>query len=717
MKKVISLILSIMMLGTLTVPALAADSQDEALKKVTLAVKNTLGIDDSFTDFSGNLSDEGSFSYWSLNWSKDDVSISVNADPNGKILAYSKNQDYDYSGSAGYAPVFPKASRDQLQAAAKTFVEKLLTKNETIAFSSSGGELGTQKAMSYQFTGNVYLNGLKSPDTFYVEMRPDDLSVSSFRRYYLNSSYLAGAPSPIPSIAADKAASLFKDNTKLRLQYVLSADGKTAVLQYLPLSTDDIAVDASTGALVSLQMNTYYENGSTADAANPSAKGASGLSEVEQSAIDALGGVYSKSELDAAVRTISSLGIDSAYNLDSARYVMDKSTGKVECTLQYSKKISDEGTMQARFPDTYSSMKAAGTIYPIGLGKSVTVDAKTKALMSLYTYKDSDKEASVQSKDQMKANAETFLTAYCADKFKASAYNEADSSALDGSFIYSQSANSILFPTNSIYVSVNKYDGSIDSFSTGWTDGVSFTSADGIVNADKAKDAYCAGYKAVLQYVTVPAEISKTASTIYPKYNTDGKLLLAYKYESDNYVIGVDAKTGKVITQPASGTQTPAYTDLTGSYGKAQIEKLALYGIGFSGTVFQPTVQLTQKDAITLLLSAVGYTTDNEDSLYQAAYSYKMLTKAEKSTMQTMTRAEFVKMLIGATEYGSAAKLVGIYKCGFRDDSKISSAYLGYVSIAKALKVVNGDALNRFNPDSIISRQDAAIMLYNFMSR
>jgi hypothetical protein len=156
---------------------------------------------------------------------------------------------------------------------------------------------------------------------------------------------------------------------------------------------------------------------------------------------------------------------------------------------------------------------------------------------------------------------------------------------------------------------------------------------------------------------------------------------------------------------------------LNGSYGKTQIEKLAEYGIGFKGTSFQPTAKLTQKDALILLLSAVGYTTDNEDDLYQLAYGYQFLTKAEKDAGKTLTRAEFVKMLIGATEYGSAAKLSGIYQCGFRDDSKISATHYGYVAIAKALKMITGDTKNNFNPNTVITRQDAAIMLYDFMSR
>ncbi len=715
-RKIVSVILSAVLLITMAVPALAEESQDEALKRVTQVVKNTLGIDNSYTEFSGDLTDEGDFSYWSLYWRKDGGSISVNADTNGKVISYSKNTDDYYRDNSGYSPSFPKVSREELLSVAKAFVEKLLSKNESISFSSSDSGLSVQNVESYQFCGTINYNKLKSPETFFVQVRLADKSVISFSRNNFSSAYTADIPSATPSVAIDKASELLKGQVKLRLQYVLDKDGKTAVLQYLPVYNSDIAVDASTGSLIDLYSYVYNANRDMGDSAKSIADDESGLSDVEQSTIDKLEGVYSKSELDAAVRAISALGLDSAYTLDSARYTMDKTTGNVQCTLDYIKKISDEAAIQTRFPDAYASMKASGGIYPVNIDKRVTIDAKTRALISMYTFKNAGKEASVQSEAQLKANAEAFLSTYFTEKYKAAAFNELDSDTKEGSLVYSQTANGILFPANSLSVAVSKYDGTIDSFSADWTNGVGFASADGVISADKAMAAYTACFQAVLQYVNVALNDSNT-SISYPKYGTDCKLVLAYKFESENNIDGIDAKTGKAIIETAEDTQAITYTDLNGCYGKAQIEKLAQYGIGFTGTSFQPTAQLTQKDAIILLLSAVDYKVDNEDSLYQAAYNYKLLTKAEKNVGKLMTRAEFVKMLVGATEYGPAAALDGIYKCGFRDDSKITKTYYGYVAIAKALKIIGGDSKNNFNPSSVITRQDAAIMLYNFMSR
>jgi len=717
-KSVLSIALCVTLLLAMAVPAMAEDSQDAALKQVTLTVKNTLGIDDSYTDFNGNLATDGSFSYWNLDWSKDGQSLSVCADTTGKVISYYRSTDggYDY-GNSSYAPAFPSVSRDKAQQAAQTFIEKLLAQGETISFSNDDSNLSAQNVTAYQFYGTVNLNGLKTPLTFSVAVQTSDLSVSSFSRDEFLRSYTGSIPSATPIIAVDKAGLTLKGNVKLRLQYVLGDDGKTAVLQYIPVYSQDKAVDADTGALIDVYQGGYYPYPTYGGAENSTSddeKAETGLSDVEQGTVDTLKGVYSKTQLDAAVRAIAVLGVDSTYTLNAVRYLMNKTTGEVQCTLDYGKNIGDEITIQSRFPEAYSSMKASGGIRPISFGKSVTIDAKTCTLLSMNTYNSGGKESIAQTNDQLKMTAEAFLGKYFTEKFKMAAYNDFDSSADDGSFVYSQMSDGIIFPTNALSISVNRYDGTIDSFGTNWMDGVTFTSKEGIVKIDAAMAAYTACYKTVLQYVSVAGDTPKADAV---KYSAAGKLVLAYKYESERFVTGVDAKTGKAITGADGAPQAFSYDDLDGCYGKQQIEKLAKYGIGFAGTSFKPTAILTQKDTLILLLSAVGYTTDDNDSLYQMAYNYKMLTKAERADDKQITRAEFIKMLIGATEYGSAAKLSGIYKCGFKDDSKITKDYYGYVAIAKALGVVSGNSKGKFNPTNSITRQDAAVMLYNFMSR
>lgn len=61
-----------------------------------------------------------------------------------------------------------------------------------------------------------------------------------------------------------------------------------------------------------------------------------------------------------------------------------------------------------------------------------------------------------------------------------------------------------------------------------------------------------------------------------------------------------------------SGVPAITYTDLSGSGVKADVEKLARYGVGYDGGRFRPDKQLTQWDLVALLASLEGYCIDPE---------------------------------------------------------------------------------------------------------
>ncbi len=725
-KKIITVMLSAILLVTLALPALAADtvsgtSVDTQLAQVTLTVKNTLHIDDSYTGFTGNLTDEGSTGYWELNWTRDSNTINVYADKNGKVMSYNHWVDKDNTAYSNYyAPAFPKTERTDALNAAKSFVESVLGSNETVTFDNYNSGYYTSNTVYYSFNGTVDLNGLKSPVTFSVQVRTDDISINSFYRSDLYSQYTE-IPSATPTITKDVAAGLLAGKVKLQLEYVSSADGKSATLQYVPVYTGNYVVKADSGELVNLDNVSYKStNVSTSDMAM-GAKQDSKLSDVEQSAVNTLKGVKSKTELDTAARAISELGLTSDYLFESSSYSMNKETGEVLCRLQYDKTITDTSVIKERFPKDYANIQSSGNNYSIHIYKNITVNAMTSSLVSIDTYDSGSDETGKMSTAQLKSNAEAFLSKFFNGKYSLTAYNENSSNQDIGCFTYSQTVNGVLFPTNTISITVNSYDGSINNLYINWTDNVTFESANGIVNAEAAKITYISCFKTVLQYVNLtmkqPVIMPYTDSKIAAD-SSSSKLNLAYKYDSDSGISGINAKTGKPIAETYNqASEAMTYNDIDGCYGKAQIEKLAKYGIGYTGGSFKPTTQLTQKDALTLLLGAVGYSSTTDDELYNGAYQYKLLTKSEKSADKVMTRGEYVKMLIGATEYGAAAALNGIFNCGFSDDSSISSRYYGHVAIAKSLGIVHGDSSNNFNPDGVVTRQDAAIMLYNFMSR
>jgi hypothetical protein len=470
------------------------------------------------------------------------------------------------------------------------------------------------------------------------------------------------------------------------------------VLQYLPVYTGSYIVDAATGELVdvdTLYIDLLYAGseagmgGKTADSA--ASTPGTGLTEVEQATVDALQGVYTSEQLDAAMRGMTELGLTDDYTLQTVSYTMNKNTGDVYGQLLYTAKITDEAVIKARFPVAYEQMKASGEIRPVYYYKNVTADALTGKLVSLYSYTSVGDGAVKLKAAELTGKAAAFLKKYFPDTYAATAVNDYDSSADDGRLVYSRMVGGVIFPADSARIDVNTYDGTIDGFSLSWTDDVSFQSADGIVGADAALAAYVACFDTLLQYVAVPSQADE--------YSIDYALKLAYGLDSEKSVMGVDAKTGDPIVADDAGESVPLqYDDLTGVYGKTQIEALAAYGIGFSGSSFLPTAQLTQKDALVLFLSAVGYTTEDEDALYRMAYNYKLLTSAEKDPGELMTRSRLVRMLIGATEYAPAASLKGIYVCALRTMRAFRRRITVMWPSPKGLGIVRGDTNKQLQP-------------------
>ena len=115
MKKALSLFLSLALMAGLCLPAAAAQSgMDEALTQVTVKVKQTLDIADTYDTFYGELSGSGENTYWSLNWSGETAgSLMVEADESGKVMSYYRRERhaarlscYQPCSGTGHCPGF-----------------------------------------------------------------------------------------------------------------------------------------------------------------------------------------------------------------------------------------------------------------------------------------------------------------------------------------------------------------------------------------------------------------------------------------------------------------------------------------------------------------------------------------------------------------------------------------------------------------------------------
>lgn len=724
-KKLLALLLALAILCSLTVPAAAAQSADGRLAAVTAQVKKTLGLDTgAYTQFYGELSEDILAPSWYLEWSGDDGSLYITATENGKILNFRRYENAENQDSGAFAPSFPAGDQAAAKTAAQKFLDQVVTSGESTTMEARTAQLN---ATTYRFSGNILLNGLPAGLSYSISVRCEDNVVMSFSRDDLNGTVMGGVPSAKARTTTEQARTALRSTLALRLEYALPQDGGTqAVLRYLPEYGDEYYVDAATGKLVNLtELEQAIEKGGTAmggssntaetTAADAEAPAAAPLSQAEQQGADKLKDVLSKETLDAKVRAISALGLG-AYTLSGVDYTVAKENGgssaaEVTATLRYGRQMNG-----------------------LSWRRTVTVDAKTGTLVRVYSsaWMGEDTVERPVSAEAAQTAAEAFLKQQCGTQFaKTALYSSTDALESDRrishSFTFAQKVNGYFFPTNGITVGVDASDGSISTYEKQFDDGVTFDSVSGILSSDQAMDAWLNTYTVQLGYVHVPKAVdySKPEYQALADYGISYlyQLNLGYTLKREDYLLGIDAKTGKAV-QPAWTLEEDGivYSDISSHWAKAKIEALAKYGVGYAGGTFRPGKTLTQLDLIALLASTEGYLYDSgeegaADALYEYAYDLGILKKEDRNDGAILTRSETVRYILDAMGYGPIARLEGIFRTKFTDDNSIPRADYGYVALAQGLGMVSGDASNRFLPNATANRAQAAVMLYNLMAR
>lgn len=725
-KRLLSLMLALAALCSLAMPASAAQPADDRLAAVTAQVKETLALDtEKYTTFYGDLMEDILAPSWELSWSGEGSSLYITATEEGKVLSYRRYEESGSQSSGGYAPAFPAGDRDAAKVAAQSFLEKVLTTGETSTIEARTVRLNTT---TYRFYGEILLNGLSAGLSYSISVRCEDNEIMSFSRDDWNGIVMGGIPSAGAKVSAEQARTALRDTLAMRLEYVLPQDGgKQAVLQYMPESGDEYYLDAVDGRLINLteltrKIGEYGAAGGSntaaaAEAADNSASSTESklLSQAEQQGAELLKDVLGKEVLDAKVQAISALGL-SAYTLSGVDYTVSKesaggSESEVTATLRYGRQVNG-----------------------VSWRRVVTVDAKTGALIGVSSsawMPQEDVERTV-SAESAQAVAEAFLKQQCGTQFaKTELYSGTDamesSSRISHSFLFVQKVNGYFFPANSIAVEVDSTDGSVSAYRNQFDDTVTFDSADGILTMDQALDAWLDTYTVQLAYVMVPTAIDYSE----PEYRALAdygisylyKLAVGYTLEREDYLLGIDAKTGAAV-QPPWTTQSDeiVYNDLSAHWAKAKIETLAQYGVGYTGGMFRPDSALTQLDLIALLVSTEGYLYSGggegaADELYEYAYNLGILKRADRNDSKILTRMETVRYILDAVGYGPIAQLEGIFRTKFADDGSIPEEDYGYVALAQGLGMVSGDDANRFLPGAAATRVDAAVMLYNLMAR
>ncbi|MDO4582010.1 MAG: hypothetical protein Q4B96_05455 [Bacillota bacterium] len=723
-RSIATLLLALLLLCGCCAAAAAADTAPQQSEQVTLAVKKALSIGDDYSDFYIETAEEAERLFYYLNWSNEQETLQVTADGTGKIYNFYRTDNggvnsYEYGR---FTPRLPKGDRAAAQQAAEAFLAAIAGTRESFVIYEQGDNISSREMRRISFFGSLSVNELPTPIGFSLSVDAAEMRVNSFSRddlYMFYSDDLSKLTLPTKLFDADKAAALLKTQLQLRLQYALGDDGKTATLQYLPLPYDEQMVDAVSGQLFSAEelfKNSLSGRGDAVEQAAAAEDSASfnSLSGVEKAGVEQIEGTLSKEQLDTAIRAISELKLGRSFTLQEIRYAQDQDNDRITATLIYSAK-ADAATLGA----SVSALK-----WDPYISKTVTVNAVDGQLLSLYTsYPYLDTLRRSKTRNDLQSVADSFAATYAAERYTQTAladyrqepvriFYDYDSLYAQPShrYDYEQQVNGYPYAGNAIHIAVNANNGAVDSFYIDWNEDIEFAAAAQIVDEQAALDAYAATFACQLSYTNAPTgKFNDYYGYIYT-------LKPVYTLTSDDYCYAIDAVSGQPLFY-AESAALAAYDDIASSYARTQIETLAAYGVGFTGSSFRPAAQLTELDMLTLLISATGSgLIDDAETLYMLAADYGLFSGAQQP-QRAISRQEYIKTIIAASGYGQAAGLNGIYRTGFADDWRIGRDYYGYVAIAKGMGMIGGDQYNRCRPADTATRAEAAVILYNYMNR
>ena len=705
MKRFLSLILACCLALCLAVPALAEAPADmeAALQTAAAQVKETLEIDDDYTEFSGNWND-GLRPGWYLSWSDGARELSVTCDEDGLITEMYRwestgREDY-YSFRAAFPALDEAAARTQ----AEHWLERLMGAGETARIDGVG--VGLTRDGEYSFWGAILLNGLESPVTFTMRIGAGGLMGYSRSDGYRP--FVGGAPEETePALASGEAGSLLAGTAAMELYYV-SENGE-ARLRYVPVGPYTV-VDALTGEAVDMDAlyasfdSTASKNGEISRAeyamAQDAAGAGKGLTEMELTSIANYREALDQEKLDAALRALPHMGLE-AFSLDRCSYSLDGSTGELRAELRYTA-MMDEEHLFGFSRTAYDDFMTWGD-RPV-VTKYFTLDAKTGELTALYTSYPLWEEDRTPLDPEQDAYEE-FLQAAAPEKFAETKLCDLKGQTPGDGAFFARTHDGYFCPENYLYAALDP-DGTVEEFRCVWDEEMTFAPSKDIVDEAAALKAYVDALDVTLGYVAWPEGIDYDDPVLYRYadwgYSYVESLRLAWYFGGTEKIAGVDALTGEILTEDPDGSY--GYEDLAGEPLREEIETLGAAGIGFAGGSFLPGAALTMADAAALLLQASGYDISDwdEESLGREAVWSGFVPAGEWEPERELTGGDFLRMLLKPSRYGAAAELTGVWAPDYGDD--------GYAAVAAGLGMPSA-------PDGVCTRAEAADLLYGFMSR
>lgn len=689
MKKFLSLVLAAALCAASAVPALA-DSNSEKINEMLSVLKQRIGSTDEYDKFSGSVNAYGGETRYEFLWSKTDgdnrssMNITMNSD--GVVTSY-----YTYGGGGngrgGKASINRPDVSEALDAAISGFKKLNPDISENVKITSDG-EYRSLTGDDFSFVLQRTQNGIPvADDDGWISVSADAKRVVSFSLNYTtglkfeNSSKL---------ISKEDAQNSFNEKFPMKLRYTTEYkdDKKSATLIYSPDSEYNQYISATSGEVITREYRRHRFGAGNMKASESMAAmdmADNGFSEAEIKNLDTINGLIGLDKAEKIILTSKVINANSAYKLTEHALCRDwYDEDKYTYRLEFERTSGDE--------DYWLDAE---------------VDAKSGDILSFYISENRGNEKAKLNVKQGYEKAYAALEVLAPSHFGENMdyLLDGDDKDSSGNYVFFRYVNGIEFADNSVRISVDMASGKIISYRIGYDD-IEFPSADGVISAEDAGKRLFEQVGYDVWYI--------------PTYEDDKPAQAPVVYDTDSYDLTLDAFSGE-LKYKRDSEKVGEYTDIENHYAKDAIEALARFGIGFADSEFKPDSNITQADFVTLLNAAfndygpiVIYKGISYNDIYDDAIADGIVKEDEYSPDADVTRDLAAKMMVRALGFEEVATLNGIYVPIFAD---VSADSVGFTSILGAMGVIKGDENGNFNPSGTVTRADAAIMLYNYLSK
>lgn len=691
MKRGLMILLVISLLwGILPMEGFAVSNYDKEMEKVLIRVKEILSIPDTYDTFDAQVNSNKEQINFYFNWSDSKQkmdSISITSDAEGNILGFNKFSP-KYKDAESKAP---NITKEEALTIAKSFLEKVYPKAVTeIRLVDRNMPINLHES-EYSFSFIRIVNDIPYYDnTMTVNVNKLDKEV----KYYY-SSWDSDLKFPQPKGILNQAdgEKAYRDNIGLKLIYkdsyrifkaIGSGQDTNYFLTYSSIYSNS-AIDAFTGKRINIG---YYMPLMGMEKESADMAAGQSLTPEERGEIAKISGIKSIDEIEPIGRRI--LEIDSSYKLQSSNLYSDyRNPGEYQWNLYFIKSAEDKRD----------------------LNMSISLDAKTGDLISLYRYEDVEGKKTL-TKDTAYDKAFEYLKTMNPHQSNHIEYIQEDynNQGNEYSFKFIRKTDDTYVESDSLNINISGITGNILSYNLNWYKG-QLPEKGNIIGVDKAYDILFNDIGYGLRYVTVYGD----------KEPYEREVRLVYMVNTEIPMI-IDAHSGDILDysgQPYRENQVLEYKDIEGSYAKDIIESLAAYGVGFKSDEFKPKDVIKQKDFVYLLFKSMNtYRIETEsdmDRIYEELINTNIIKEPEKSPERNMTKEEAVKFIIRAMNLEKVAELDQIYRDMFGDSDSISPGLKGHINIAYGLGIIKGDGSGNINPKSELKREDAAGIIYRYM--